>query len=194
MQHKGTVTIETPRLILRRFEMADLEPMFEHCWSHRKVWQWTNYRPMNTIEEVLRSANMFTPEWLGAYEHPNRYSWAIHHKQDNLPIGRLFGMHPDNSLEQLELAYELGPRWWNQGLMTEAVRAGIDFFFREVGMRRIYAYHADKNPASGHVMLNCGMRYIGTEPDGCTCNGGIFDRVNYEILAADFFGKRKRVL
>ena len=166
MKHKGTFTLETPRLILRRFEMSDLEPMFEHCWRHHDVWKWTNYQPMNTIEDVIRNANMFTPNWLGAYDRPNRYSWAIHHKQDDLPIGRLFGMHPDDFLAQVELAYELGPRWWNQGLMTEAARAGIDFFLREVGMRRIYAYHAHLNPASGQVMRKCGMRYINTESGG----------------------------
>lgn len=36
-------------------------------------------------------------------------------------------MHPDDDISQIELAYELGRDWWNQGLMTEAVKAIIDF-------------------------------------------------------------------
>jgi len=51
MTHKGTVTLETERLILRRFVISDLEPMFHNVWSNYDVWKWTNYEPMNSIEE-----------------------------------------------------------------------------------------------------------------------------------------------
>lgn len=183
MQHKGTIVLETPRLILRRFVPEDLEPMFLHCWSEREVWKWTNYAPMKCMCDVMTNAHMFTPNWLGAYERPNRYSWAIHSKSDGHAIGRMFGMHPDDERKEIELAYELGSRWWNQGLMTEAVRATIDFFFLEVGLRRIHAYHADKNLASGRVMQKCGMHLVEIVPSGCYCNAGTFDRINYEILA-----------
>lgn len=187
MQHKGTVTLETPRLILRRFVMDDLEPMFEHCWSRREVWQWTNYAPMETLGDVITRANMFTPRWLGAYEDLKRYSWAIHSKADGHAIGRLFGMHPSD--EDVELAYELSPAWWNRGLMTEAVRPALDFFLREVGLHRVHAWHAGPNPSSGRVMQKCGMRYTGTLPGGCTCNAGTFDRVDYELLSEEYLKK-----
>lgn len=39
MTHKGTVRLETDRLILRRFVMEDLEPMYYHCWSDPEVWK-----------------------------------------------------------------------------------------------------------------------------------------------------------
>ena len=181
MQHKGTITLETPRLILRQFVPDDLEPMFRFCWSDYEVWKWHNYAKMETIDDVMTKANMFTPRWLGAYSDPKRYSWAIHSKADGHAIGRMFGMHPDD--EQVELAYYIGQSWWNQGLMTEAVSTTIDFFLNEVGLHRVYAYHADKNPASGRVMQKCGMRCVRIIPDGCTCNAGTFDRVDYEILA-----------
>lgn len=183
MQHKGTVAIETPRLILRHFVPEDLESMFRHCWSKRDVWKWTNYAPMETIDDVMNRANMFTPRWLGAYDRPDRYSWAIHSKCEGIAIGRMFGMHPTD--DDVELAYELGPRWWNQGLMTEAAQATIHFFLYNVGLRRVRAYHADLNPASGRVMIKCGMRRIGVVPGGCTCNAGVFDRVDYEILCGE---------
>ena len=48
-------------------------------------------------------------------------------------------MHPDDELRQVELACEIGQRWWNQGLMTEATKRVIEFFFQEVGMNRIFA-------------------------------------------------------
>lgn len=187
MTHKGTVTLETERLILRQFTMGDLEQIYDNCWSNPEVWKWTSYEPMHCMDDVIKIAEMFTDKWLGAYEQPNRYSWAIQLKSSGEVIGRFFGMHPDDRVNQVELAYELGQKWWNQGLMTEAAKAVIDFFFGEVGMNRIYAYHANENPASGRVMKKCGMKYEGTMRQACKCNNGLFDHVNYAILADDYF-------
>jgi len=176
MEHKGTVTLETDRLILRRFRADDLEQIYHNCWKHHDVWKWTNYKPMNCLADVMENANMFTPNWL-SYERKDRYSWAITLKDSGEVIGRMFGMHPND--HQVELAYELGPAYWNRGLMTEVARAAIDYFLQEVGLKRVYAYHADQNPASGRVMQKCGMILDSIEPLGCRCNNGIFDKVNY---------------
>lgn len=98
------MVLETERLILRRFTIDDLEPVFNNCWSKPEVWQWTNYKPMKTTEDVVKTAEMFTEEWLGAYSRPNRYSWAIQLKASGDVIGRFFGMHPEDRLKQIELA------------------------------------------------------------------------------------------
>lgn len=185
MEHKGTVTLETLRLILRQFVPEDMEPMFQNCWRHFDVWKWTNYAPMDCLEDVVEKAHMFTADWLGAYDRPNRYSWAIQLKSTGQPIGRMFGMRPDDRVEQIELAYELGPDWWGRGLMTEAVREAIRFFLRDVGLNRVHANHAHENPASGRVMQKCGMTYEGTLRQACRCNNGLFDMVCYAILAED---------
>ena len=65
MEHKGTITLETERLILRRFVPEDMEQIFNNCWSDYEVWKWTNYAPMHKIEDVVNNAKMFTDRWLG---------------------------------------------------------------------------------------------------------------------------------
>ena len=189
MIHKGTITIETERLILRQFELSDLQSIYDNCWNNYEVWKWTSYEHMNCITDVMNKANMFTEQWLGAYSRMNRYSWAIQIKQTGDVVGRLFGMHPDDELGEVELAYELGQKWWNQGLMTEAVSSLIEFFFTEVQMNRIYAYHADANPASGEVMKKCGMHYDETIASACKCNAGVYDKVCYSIYLKDYKGR-----
>ena len=188
MEHKGTVRLETPRLILRRFLPEDLEPMYENCWRHKAVTQWTSYAPMDCLEDVQKHAEMFTEKWL-SYDNPKRYSWAIVEKSSGQVIGRMFGMHPDDEIGQVELAYELGPDWWNRGLMTEAVQAVLPFFLQEVGVNRIFAYHAAQNPASGRVLQKCGLVYEGTLRQAGKCNYGIFDVVCYSMLACDMTKK-----
>ena len=76
MEHKGTVRLETPRLILRRFVRSDLEMMYQNCWRHKSVTQWTSYAPMDCLADVQSKAEMFTEKWLN-YDNPKRYSWAI---------------------------------------------------------------------------------------------------------------------
>ena len=192
MTHKGTVTLETERLILRRFTMSDLEQIFYNCWSDVEVWKWTKYKPMHCVEDVVNVAEMFTGKWLNAYDRPNRYSWAIQLKSSSEVIGRFFGMNPDDELRQVELAYELGRNWWNQGFVTEATRIIIDFFFKEVGFNRIYAGHSHENPASGKVLQKCGMVCEGTMRQAYKCNNGVIDKADlYAILAEDYLNKNK---
>ena len=188
MKHLGTQRLETRRLILRRFEMRDLEPMYENCWRHKSVTQWTSYATMDCLEDVCNNAEMFTEKWL-SYDNPKRYSWAIEEKATGQVIGRMFGMDPDDSILQVDLAYELGPDWWNRGLMTEAVAVTLSFFLREVGLNRVFAYHAAENPASGRVMQKCGMVYEGTLRQAGKCNHGIIDVVCYSMLASEYKNK-----
>lgn len=192
MTHKGTERLETERLILRRFVLEDLEQIYYNCWRDPEVWKWTNYAPMPHIGDVQNAANMFTKNWLDAYERPDRYSWAIQLKSTGEVIGRYFGMHPDDRVSQVELAYEMGRTWWNQGYMTEATKKVIDFFLRDVGFNRVYAIHASANPASGRVMQKSGMVYEGTLRQAHKCNNGIFDEVRYSILAEDYLGGREK--
>ena len=185
MLQGGTAELRTPRLLLRRFVPEDLPAIYENCWSNFEVWKWTNYRRMTCPADVQREAGLFTDGWFAAYSRPDRYSWAIVLPERGEAVGRVSGLRPDRRLAQVELAYELGRGWWNRGLMTEAAGAAIGYLLRETGCRRVFAWHADQNPASGRVMQKCGMRCTGTEPRAGVCNAGVFDKVCYEILAED---------
>ena len=196
MTHKGTVTLETERLILRRFIISDLEPMFHNVWSNYDVWKWSNYEPMNSIEDVLHLNNIFTDYWFAKYDNLDYYNWAIQLKSTDEVIGRVRGSwlnKMDERIKQIELAYELGENWWKQGLMTEAVKRVIGFFFNEIGYNRIYAGHASENPASGKVMQKCGMAYEGTLRQGCIQHNSLFDEVRYAILAEDYRNTQEHI-
>lgn len=190
VNHKGTVVLETERLILRRFVPEDMEQVFYNCWIDHDVWKWTCYAPLNSLADVNR-ADMFTEGWLGSYRSPKRYNWAIQLKETGEVIGRYFGMHPDDELREIELACEIGKAWWNQGLMTEATMCVIRFFFEEVGMNRIFAWNASENPASGRMQEKAGMKREGTLRQAGKCNNGIFDKEIHAILAGDYFSEKE---
>ena len=189
MTHKGTVTLVTNRLILRRFVIGDLESYYTNCLSDHEVWKWSNYSPISCVEDAVNIEKQFTEKWFSQYDNQNHYNWAIQLKESDEVIGRIRGINPDDKVSQVEFAYEIGRKWWNKGLMTEAVKEVTDFFFTSVGFNRVCANHAHENPASGKVMQKCGMLYEGTMRQAVKCNNGMFDKVNYAILAEDYFAR-----
>ena len=51
MNHIGTKTIETNRLILRKFKRADSENMFKNWSSDSKVTKYLSWKAHNSIKE-----------------------------------------------------------------------------------------------------------------------------------------------
>ena len=59
--------------------------------------------------------------------------------------------------DRVEVGYAIHPRFWNQGYATEALRAGIGYFF-EKGFSEVYAGAFKTNKASTRVMEKAGMK------------------------------------
>jgi ribosomal-protein-alanine N-acetyltransferase len=181
MRHKGTVQLETERCQLRKFDKDDMLDFYHNCLIDDLVWKWTSYETISTIEDVREKEGLFTNSWFHLNEQVTRYNWAIVLKTSGEVIGRVQGMNVNEEKAELELAYEIGSAHWNQGLMTEVLKVTVTFLPDEVDLRKIYAYHAMENPASGKVMLKAGMVSDKMIPDGYTCNAGTFDAHFYSI-------------
>lgn len=179
LTHKGTQTIETERLILRRFRMEDAQAMFNNWASDDEVTKfmtWSSHDSVETTRWVLR-------DWIDGYEKPNQYQWAITLKKEGeAPIGSIGGICEDDRVGKAHIGYCIGKNWWHQGIMTEALKAVMDFLFDEVGMNRVEACHDPRNPNSGAVMRKCGMRFEGTHRQAGWNTQGICDVSFYAML------------
>ena len=163
MEHKGTVTLETPRLILRRLTLADAEPMYRNWASDPGVTKFLTWPTHSSVEVTKQILAL----WASHYEELNYYQWGIVVKDENALIGCI------------------GRNWWHKGYTSEALGAVIDFLFDEVGLNRIAACHDVNNPHSGGVMKKCGMQFEGIMREGAKNNGGLCDIANYAILKKD---------
>ena len=83
--HKGTKTIETPRLILRKARLADADAMFRNWASDPTV---TRFMTWPTYENK-ETADMILSQWTAAYANPAFYQWAIELKDLGQPIGSI---------------------------------------------------------------------------------------------------------
>ena len=186
LTHKGTQTIETSRLILRRAVRDDAEPMFRNWASDSEV---TKYLTWPTYEKV-ETAHQILDLWASEYEKPNYYQWMIVLKELGEPIGSISVVRQNDRVEEAEIGYCIGSHWWHKGIMTEALNAVIEYLFTEVGMNRVAARHDPNNPHSGGVMRKCGMKYEGTHRACDRNNQGICDAAQYAILRSEW--KRPR--
>ena len=80
--HKGTQTIETSRLILRRARREDAEPMFRNWASDPEVTKFLTWPAHSSIAV----SEMVIGSWLQEYEKENYYQWMIVLKERDEPM------------------------------------------------------------------------------------------------------------
>ena len=190
MNHKGTVPIETERLLLRPFIEADIQPAFAN-WTNdeavTKFLRWPTHPDVETTASVIR-------EWIQSYSRKDFYQWAITLKgSDCGPVGTISVVELYEETDTVQIGYCIGSRWWGQGITSEALAGIIPFLFEQVKANRIESQHDPRNPNSGRVMKKCGLRYEGTLRQADFSNQGIVDAAMYSLLAQDYYaGKSLR--
>ncbi len=178
LNHKGTIQLETKRLILRRFNESDAEPMYNNWASIPEVTKYVTWFPHKDVDETQSIIN----HWIEEYTKLNRYQWAIVLKEINAPIGSIGVVRQEEKAQIAEMGYCIGNAFWHQGYTSEALTCIMDYLFNSVGFNRVAAMHDVRNPNSGAVMKKCGMRYEGTYREaGITKEG---EPLTYSVYAA----------
>ena len=179
--HKGTQTIETPRLILRKAVYEDAGPMFRNWASDPEVTKYLTWPPHENVEVTQNLLERWTTE----YKKDDYYHWMIVLKEIGEPIGSLL-VTTVGRAQSAHIGYCIGQQWWHKGIMSEALQAVINYLFCEIGYHRIEAMHDPNNPNSGRVMRKCGMKYEGTTRASDRNNQGICDADHYAIIRSDW--------
>ena len=182
MRHCGTQTIETDRIVLRRFTKDDAEAMYRNWASDSEVTKYLTWPVHSTVEDSKAVLDI----WTSSYSQKNYYQWAIVLKEHgNDPIGGIGAVNLNDDIAMVHIGYCLGKTWWHQGIMSEALKAVMDYFFDIVGANRIESRHDPRNPHSGMVMKKCGMKYEGTMRESDRNNQGLCDASWYALLKSE---------
>ena len=182
MNHKGTILLETNRLILRKFVIEDFEAMYNNWASEDEVTKFLTW-PTHSDVKVTRSV---LSSWISDYNKADFYNWAIELKEIGEVIGNISVVHIKENIECAEFGYCMGSNWWGLGIMPEAGKAVVKYLFEEVGFNRIAATHDKNNPKSGRVMQKIGMTYEGILRKAGFSNQGVMDEVWYSILRDEY--------
>jgi RimJ/RimL family protein N-acetyltransferase len=180
------IFLETERLELRRFTMADADNLVDLDSDPEVMHFITGGRPTRR-EEIVADV---LPAFLGYYERFAGYGfWAAIEKSTGEFVGWFHFRPRDGSLaDQPELGYRLRQSAWGKGYGTEGSLALIRKGFTELGVRRVFAETMAVHAASRHVMEKAGLRLVRSfqQPWPYKIPGNEQGAVEYALTRADW--------
>lgn len=150
-----TVILETERLLLRHFVMADLDNLFSFH-SDPDVVKYIPDAP-RTFEETKEELEWFMN---GHPKFPELGLWATIYRETDQFIGRC-GLLPwtIDERNEVEVAFALSKAYWGQGLATEVAQALIHYGFEHLQLSRLICLIEHGNQASIRVATKIGMTF-----------------------------------
>jgi RimJ/RimL family protein N-acetyltransferase len=150
--------LETERLILRRFTVADVDHLYA-LDNDPEVMRWLNGGEPVTRDEI---AGEIMPDFVGESEGRGLFGyWAAFEKASRAFAGWLSLRQYDGaSPADAWLGYRFVRAMWGMGYATEGSRLLIARAFAEMGVQRVLATTYEHNAASRRVMEKLGMRHV----------------------------------
>ena len=150
-------SIQTERLVLRRWKLADIEPFAAIC-ADPEVMRFIGSGVTRTVEETSRSIRTWEREW--AQKGYGLFAVEL------LKTGELIGftgLAEPTFLPEIMPAVEIGWRLarsaWGKGYATEAALAALRFGLDDLCLPEIVSIHQVGNDASSGVMCKIGMTF-----------------------------------
>jgi [ribosomal protein S5]-alanine N-acetyltransferase len=155
------VIIKTKRLVLREVKASDFNAL---------------YQDMNNIK--ISSCLLGVPhpfkkihakQWIkhcaktSKQKPRTEYVLAITFKNENKMIGEVILNETDFEQKKSELAFWLSESHWQKGIITEAVKAVIDFAFNKLKLNRLEISAFAENEPSNNLAKKLGFKFEGTK-------------------------------
>ena len=175
--------IETARLRLRPFRAADATAL-QQLASAREIAD-TTARIPHPYPDGAAAAWIATHA--AAWTEQRELALAITLRDADTLIGSI-GLLLEPAHEKAELGYWIGTPFWRRGFASEAATALVNYAFGVLSLQRVQAHHFARNPASGRVLLNAGLRREGVSPRAFKKNERFEDIVFYGALRRDWSG------
>ena len=112
--------------------------------------------------------------------------WGIARKGDSKLIGTCGYTDWDKTAHKGEIGYDLDPAYWGQGIMTEALRAILEYGFKKMGLNRIQAVIDSENTRSQKLVLRLGFKKEGVLRHNSTFRGQFRDDVCFSLLEEEW--------
>ena len=147
-------TLETKRLLLRRWKDSDAEDLYKYACDPDvgPIAGWPPHQSVDESRDVIK------------YVLSGKEAYAICLKKDGKAIGAIelkLNGHTDltDRDDECEMGYWLGKPFWGQGIMPEAVREMLRRAFEDLGMQKVWIGYYEGNTKSKRVQEKCGFKY-----------------------------------
>jgi ribosomal-protein-alanine N-acetyltransferase len=136
--------LQTERLVLRQFRQDDLGDV-------------VGWMEPSSIPNTEYEAQQFLNFCFRQYRERGIGPWGIELKRIRRVVGNCGFPHINDHCG--EINYYVASQYRSQGLASEAVKAILEFGFKDLALKRIQARCAIDNVASERVMQKAGMRF-----------------------------------
>ncbi|MFF3564686.1 GNAT family N-acetyltransferase [Streptomyces sp. NPDC002574] len=147
--------IQTPRLLLRRWQDDDLVPMAE-INGDPQVMRWVGDGSVRDLEHTAEAIERWEEEW----DEEGFGLFAV----ELLVSGELAGFTgltlPEflpEAMPDVSVCWRLGPQFWGQGYASEAAQASMEFALQDRGLDRLVSIARIGDNASENVLRKLGM-------------------------------------
>jgi len=143
--------INTERLVLREINQEDAEGIYK-LRSNPEVARYETFQPYTNIKQAEDTIKWFSDE----YKNKKGIVWGISLKDQTEIIGIL---HCEIEMPKVraDFGYDLRPEYWNKGIMTETVKALLEFTFNKIDVFRIESAVSTKKYGSIRVLEKLGF-------------------------------------
>jgi len=152
-------SIETERLLLREFELSDVEGMFE-LDSNPNVHRYVGNKPISHIDESQAYIE-FVQQQYATY---GTGRWAVILKETNEFLGwsgiKFITNEINNHKDFYEIGYRFIEKHWGKGYATEAGKVFVNYAFNELKADALYAYADAGNENSRKILEKLGLKYV----------------------------------
>jgi len=112
--------------------------------------------------------------------------FVIELTQSRTVVGSVLLFRYDESSKRAELGYVLGRKYWQHGLMREALARFVTHCFASLGLRRLEAEVDPVNQASNTLLIRLGFTREGTLRERWITRDAAYDTHIYGILSKEW--------
>lgn len=148
--------IETDRILLRPFCLADIEPFAKIC-ANPNVMRYIGDGKPTSFDIIAEKITA----WIELYEQQKYGLMALVMKETKELVGFCgFIRQTIDEVEYIELGYRLDEAYWGKGLATEAAVAARDYAFNILDIPLLISIIHNQNEASKRVAKKVGMQLM----------------------------------
>ncbi len=162
------ILIETERLLIRELLPTDDLGMFEMD-SDPEVHYYVEPHTVKTIEESRKVIEFVREQYISN----GIGRWAVVEKETNDFVGwlgfKLMQTTVNNYTDFIDFGYRFRKKHWGKGYATEGSKAALEYGFKHLKYKEVYAMTDIANLASRRVLEKVGFSFVGlfnydTEP------------------------------
>lgn len=179
--YRDLPALETERLVVRKVRSEDAADRFAYA-SDPEVARYIIW----DAETDLQQSQSAVDYVLGLYREGRVAPWAVALRETDRMVGTAGYVWCIPCHGRAEVSYALNRAFWNQGLMTEAMKAVLAFGFDRMDLNRVEAVVHPDNVASRRVVEKVGMVEEGRLRQVARIHGVFEDHLMYAVLRSDW--------